>query len=81
MKTKYLITLLLSAGIAVNANAAAPTKPPPGAQDVNVVNTPDVNVVNTPNVTVTNPQTPVTVNNVNPIPVNVQNQSSSTTSM
>jgi hypothetical protein len=43
---------------------AAPDKPPPGPQDVNVVNT--------PNVTVMNPQTSVTVDNTNPIPVDVQ---------
>ena len=62
MKGKRLIALMLTASITANVYAA-PSKPPPGPQDVNVVNT--------PNVTVTNPQTSVTVDNasINPVPV------------
>jgi len=69
MNTKYLVALILVAGITANVYAV-PDKPPPEPQDVNVVNT--------PNVTVTNPQTSVTVDNAagNPVPVTVQNQSS-----
>ena len=66
MRTNKLVLALIIAVFAANTYAAKP--PPPGPQDVNVVNT--------PNVTVTNPQTSVTIDNGsgNPVPVNVQNQ-------
>ena len=67
MKTTPVMVLVVTASITANVYAA-PNKPPPPPQDVNVINT--------PNVTVTNPQTSVTVDNTasNPVPVTVQNQ-------